>query len=177
MQMCYNNLMPDTVTFVATAEPQSFEALVSNVSNVERQIARQKSTTQKIQFGEKKNDKKSAKGESLATFIKIGKKNDKGQSKDPHKRLTLKERKEIKYYFDNEDVEEIFDQLLASNAITLPKSKRPAEANKTNDPRILSDKIQELLNNDGLEIDSSSPLSVQRVQSSIPAEAQILSRR
>ncbi|KAI5339499.1 hypothetical protein L3X38_018771 [Prunus dulcis] len=109
VQMCYNNLIPDIATFVATAEPQSFDALVSKASNVERQIARQKSATQKIQFGEKKNDKKSAKGESLATFVKTEKRNDKGQSKDPPKRLTLKERKEVKYSFNDEDVEEIFD--------------------------------------------------------------------
>ncbi|KAI5335854.1 hypothetical protein L3X38_025988 [Prunus dulcis] len=135
VQMCYNNLMPDIATSVATTEPQSFDALVSKVSNVERQIARQKSATQKIQFGEKKNDKKSAKGESLATFFRTKKKNEKGQSKDPPKRLTLKECKEVKYSFDDDDVEEIFDQLLASNAITLPESKHPVEANKTNDPR------------------------------------------
>ncbi|CAB4319825.1 unnamed protein product [Prunus armeniaca] len=172
VQMCYNNLIPDIATFVAIAEPQSFDALVSKASNVERQIARQKSASQKNQFREKKNDKKSAKGESLATFVKTEKKNDKGQSKDPPKRLTLKERKKVKYSFDDEDVEEIFDQLLASKGITLPESKRPAEANKTNDPKycryhrlishtlkdcyILKDKIQELLNNGGLVIDSSS---------------------
>ncbi|CAL2227449.1 unnamed protein product [Prunus armeniaca] len=172
VQMCYNNLIPDIATFVATAEPQSFDALVSKASNVERQIARQKSASQKNQFGEKKNDKKSAKGESLATFVKTEKKNDKGQNKDPPKRLTLKERKEVKYSFDDDDVEEIFDQLLASKGITLPESKRPAEANKTNDPKycryhrlishtlkdcyILKDKIQELLNNGSLVIDSSS---------------------
>ncbi|CAL9019532.1 unnamed protein product [Prunus brigantina] len=133
--MCYNNHMPDVATFVVTAEPQSFDALVSKASNVERQIALQKSATQKIQFGEKKNGKKSAKGESLATFVKTKKKNEKGQSKDPPKRLTLKECKEVKYSFDDDDVEEIFDQLLASNAITLLELKHPAEANKTNDPR------------------------------------------
>ncbi|KAI5338767.1 hypothetical protein L3X38_018039 [Prunus dulcis] len=120
----------DIATFVATAEPQSFDALVSKASNVERQIAHQKSATQKIQFGEKKNDKKSAKGESLATFVKTEKKSDKGQSKDPPKMLILKERKEVKYSFDDEDVEEIFDQRLASNGITLPESKRPAEAKR-----------------------------------------------
>ncbi|CAL8999687.1 unnamed protein product [Prunus brigantina] len=136
--MCYNNLMPDIATFVATAKPQSFEALVSMASNVERQIAHQKSATQKIQFRERKYDKKPTKGESLATLVKTEKKNDKGQSKDPPKRLTLKERKEIKYSFDDEDVEEIFDQLLVSNAITLLESKHPAEVNKTNDPRIWS---------------------------------------
>ncbi|KAI5316645.1 hypothetical protein L3X38_036352 [Prunus dulcis] len=136
--MCYNNLIPDIATFVATAEPQSFDALVSKASNVERQIVRQKSATRKIQFGEKKNDKKSAKGESLATFVKTEKRNDKGQSKDPPKKLTLKERKDVKYSFNDEDVEEIFDQLLASNSIALPESKRPAEANKTNDPSIVA---------------------------------------
>ncbi|CAL8087432.1 unnamed protein product [Prunus armeniaca] len=151
MQIRYNNLMTDIATFVAISETQSFDALVSKASN--------------------KNDKKSAKGESLATFVKIEKKNDKGESHPP-KRLTLKEHKEVKYSFDDDNVEEIFDQLLVFNAITLPESKRLAEANKTNDPRycryhhlishtlkdcyILKDKIQELLNNGGLEIDSSS---------------------
>ncbi|KAL6284692.1 hypothetical protein ACE6H2_015621 [Prunus campanulata] len=45
VQMCYNNLIPNIATFVATAEPQSFDALVSKASNVERQIPRQKSAT------------------------------------------------------------------------------------------------------------------------------------
>ncbi|KAI5317664.1 hypothetical protein L3X38_037371 [Prunus dulcis] len=132
VQMCYNNLIPDIATFVATAEPQSFDALVSKGSN-KREVTKSKAKT-----------------------------HPKGSLSKSAKRLKS---------FNDEDVEEIFDQLLASNSIALPESKRPAEANKTNDPRycryhrlishtlkdcyILKDKIQELLNNGGLVIDSS----------------------
>ena len=42
--MCVNNLDPQIATYVGTAEPQNFYALVSRASNVERQIARQKAT-------------------------------------------------------------------------------------------------------------------------------------
>ncbi|CAB4263731.1 unnamed protein product [Prunus armeniaca] len=36
MQIRYNNLMTDIATFVAISETQSFDALVSKASNVER---------------------------------------------------------------------------------------------------------------------------------------------
>ena len=55
VQMCSNNLLPEIATFIRTAEPQSFDALVSKASNVERQIARQKSTTQRGHNLEEKN--------------------------------------------------------------------------------------------------------------------------
>ena len=45
--MCLNNLIAEIATFIGIAKPQSFDALVSKASNVERKIARQKSTTQR----------------------------------------------------------------------------------------------------------------------------------
>ena len=39
-QMCANNLDPQIATYVGTAEPQNFDALVSQASNVETQLAR-----------------------------------------------------------------------------------------------------------------------------------------
>ncbi|KAK9929105.1 hypothetical protein M0R45_026213 [Rubus argutus] len=77
VQMCANNLIPKNATFVGTAEPQTFDALVSKANNVEQQIARQK-ISQNVQATEKKNDPKKStvkKGETMATFIKGDKKN------------------------------------------------------------------------------------------------------
>ena len=36
VQMCANNLVPQIATYIGTAEPQNFDALVSKASNVER---------------------------------------------------------------------------------------------------------------------------------------------
>ena len=53
--MCSNNLLPEIATFIGIAKSQSFDALVSKVSNVEKQIARQKCTTQRGRNLEEKN--------------------------------------------------------------------------------------------------------------------------
>ncbi|KAL6195897.1 hypothetical protein ACLB2K_031514 [Fragaria x ananassa] len=76
--MCANNLLPEIATYVGTTEPQTFDALVSQASNVERQVARQKSSS-KIQIADKKNDSKKSvikKGETMATFVRNERKND-----------------------------------------------------------------------------------------------------
>ncbi|KAL6211754.1 hypothetical protein ACLB2K_016977 [Fragaria x ananassa] len=76
--MCANNLLPDIATYVGTAEPQTFDALVSKASNVERQVARQKSSA-KIQVPDKKSDSKKTvvkKGETMATFVRNERKNN-----------------------------------------------------------------------------------------------------
>ena len=39
VQMCSNNLLLEIAIFIGTAKPQSFDALVSKASNVERKIA------------------------------------------------------------------------------------------------------------------------------------------
>ena len=38
-------------------------------------------------------------------------------------------------HFDDDDVQGIFDELMAARAISLPEPKRPTKVNKTNDPR------------------------------------------
>ncbi|KAI5347415.1 hypothetical protein L3X38_015294 [Prunus dulcis] len=189
VQMCYNNLLLEIATFVATAEPQSFDALVPKASNVEIQIARQKTTT-KIQIGEKKSEGKKTfkKGESIATFVKTDKKNDRGKGKEETRRLTLKERKEVKYTFDDEDVETILDELLAAKAIKLPEPKCPTEVDKTNDSKycryhrivshplrdyfVLKNMIQEKINNHEIEVDSSSK---QQIATSNMIEGELIS--
>jgi len=45
--MYANNLDPPIATYVGTAEPQNFDALVSKASNAERQRARQKTAQSK----------------------------------------------------------------------------------------------------------------------------------
>ena len=69
-------------TFIGTAEPWSFDALVSKASNVERQIARQKSTMQRGRNLEEKNTegkKPQNNGEVMATFVNNGWQNGKGK--------------------------------------------------------------------------------------------------
>ncbi|XP_050133202.1 uncharacterized protein LOC126609295 [Malus sylvestris] len=111
----------------------------------------------------------------MATFVKVDKKSDNIKRKEETKgtrRLSLKERKEVKYSFDDEDVGTIFDELLAAKMITLLEPKRPAEVNKIDDPKycryhrlishtiedcyILKDIIQEKINKHEIEVDSSS---------------------
>ena len=66
VQMCANNLNPQIATYVGIAEPQNFNALASKVSNVERQLARQKS----IQPNREEIKRPIKKGESMATFVR-----------------------------------------------------------------------------------------------------------
>ncbi|KAM1786196.1 hypothetical protein ACFX12_039014 [Malus domestica] len=182
VQICYNNLIPEIATFVGIAEPRTFDELVSKASNVEKQMSRKNVIGKMIQDLENKSDTKngdnkrmSKKGDSMATFVKVDKKSDNIKRKEETKgtrRLSLKERKEVKYSFDDEDVGTIFDELLAAKMITLPEPKRPAEVNKTDDPKycryhrlishtiedcyILKDIIQEKINKHEIEVDSSS---------------------
>jgi len=64
--MCANNLDPQIATYISIAKPQNFDALVSKASNVERQLARQKTTQPKRE--EVKRPTK--KGDSTATFVR-----------------------------------------------------------------------------------------------------------
>ena len=50
-------------------------------------------------------------------------------------RLTLQERKEKKYPFDDDDVQRIFDELMATKAISFPEPKRPTEVNMINNSK------------------------------------------
>ena len=173
--MCSNNLSPEIATFVGTAEPQTFDALVSKASNVERQIARQKSVTQKLRTSDERkiesNKKPTKKGESMATFVNT-KENNNGKNNEQARRPSLKERKEVKYSFHDDDVEAIFKQLMKEKAIKLPEPKRPSEVDKTDDPKycpyhrivshplkecyVLKNVIQAMIKNGELVIEESS---------------------
>ena len=121
-----NNLDPQIATYVSIVEPQNFDALVSKVSNVERQLARQKAIQPKREEIKRPNKK----GESMAAFVRASPKltnggnfNGKGKQKEGARRLTLHERKEKKYPFDDDDVQWIFDELMATKAISLLEPK------------------------------------------------------
>ena len=134
VQMCSNNLLPEIATYIGTVEPQSFDALVSKANNVERQIARQKSTMQRGCNLEEKNTKGKKprnNGEVMATFVNNGRQNGKG--KEGLKNLTLEEKKKTKYSFHDDDVEGIFNELMKEKAIQLPEPKRPFEVDKIDD--------------------------------------------
>ena len=77
----------------------------------------------------------------MATFVKRsrptndGNISKNGKQREEGRRITLQERKEKNYPFDDDDVQGIFDELMAAKAISLPEPKRLVEVNKTNDPR------------------------------------------
>jgi len=142
VQMCTNNLDPQIATYVGTAEPQNFDALVSKASNVERQLTHQKSIQSKREEIKRPNKKRAL----MATFVRASPmptndgnfNNGKGKQKEGARRLTLQERKEKRYPFDNDDVQGIFDELMAAKALSLPEPKRPAEVNMINDSKYCS---------------------------------------
>ena len=59
---------------------------------------------------------------------------NKAAGKKPELSEAFRERVEKKYPFD-EDVDEIFEALIANGKLTLPEPKRPEDVGKTNDPR------------------------------------------
>ena len=69
----------------------------------------------------------------MAVFVNNGRQNRKG--KEGSKKLTLEEKKKTKYSFHDDDVEEIFNELMKEKAIQLPKPKRPFEVDKVDDPK------------------------------------------
>jgi len=65
----------------------------------------------------------------MATFVKssrptnCGNVNKNGKQREEGRRPTLQERKEKKYPFDDDDVQGIFDELMAAKAISLLEPK------------------------------------------------------
>ncbi|KAH7844403.1 hypothetical protein Vadar_027560 [Vaccinium darrowii] len=115
------------------------------------------------------------KEESLATFVHAnGKKgNCSNKGKKEKRRSSLKERKDAKYSFHDDDVEAIFKELLKEKAIILPKPKRSFEVSKTNNPKycqyhrivshpmmecyVLKDIIQKMIKDGDIVLEESSP--------------------
>ena len=102
VQICSNNLLPEIAAFVSTAEPQTFDELVSKASNVERHVARKKIPIEML-F---KSERVDSTGDSLATFVKTSETSNTCDRDDMSRELTLRERKKVKYSFADEDVEE-----------------------------------------------------------------------
>ncbi|CAK9183778.1 unnamed protein product, partial [Ilex paraguariensis] len=72
-------------TIVGTAEPHSFDALVSKARNVERQIGRQKNVPQKSRMTKDKkfdNKKQTKKDEAMPTFVNVNKKIENGKGNE-----------------------------------------------------------------------------------------------
>jgi len=77
----------------------------------------------------------------MATFVKKNSRPTNGgnvnkniKEKEEGRWLILQERTEKKYPFDDDDVQGMFDELMAGKAIFLLEPKWPAEVNKTNEP-------------------------------------------
>ncbi|KAH7861295.1 hypothetical protein Vadar_024293 [Vaccinium darrowii] len=165
----------DIAIHMGTAEPQTFDELVSKASNVKRQISRQNNSGQKTKIFHNESTKMlEQKGESLAIFVHWRKKgNCSNRDKKAKRRSSLKEKKDAKYSFHDGDVEAIFKELLKEKAIILPKPKRPFEVNKTTNPKycqyhrivshpmkecyVLKNIIQKIIKDGDIVLEESSP--------------------
>ena len=170
VQMCTNNLLPELAIHVGSAEPQTFEALVSIASNVEIHLARQLFVSQpqseeEIDYG---------------TRFRVR------PTQRSNERLTLRERLAKQYPFDDDDVRGIFDELMATNSITLPRPKRPEQIGWTDNPRYcpyhrfighaiedccdLKDKIEYMIDNGEIEVKRARSRASSEVSSEIASE-------
>ncbi|KAL6125822.1 hypothetical protein ACLB2K_073874 [Fragaria x ananassa] len=165
IQICSNNLLLEITAFVSTAEPQTFDELVSKASNVERHVARKKIPIEMLFKSERADSTR----DSLTIFVKTNETSNAYERNDMSRELTLKERKIFKYSFADEDVEEIFSVLYKENVIELPKLKHPSEVNKTKNSKfcrfhrivghptsdcfVLKNVIQDMIDNKKIEVE------------------------
>jgi len=116
----------------------------------------------------------------MATFIKTSSRSTNGgtvnknvKQNEEGRRLTLQERKEKKYPFHDDDVQGIFDELMAAKATSILEPKRRAEVNKTNGPKhclyhriishplrhcyVFKDTIKDMIKQGEIEIEGAPP--------------------
>ncbi|CAK9133612.1 unnamed protein product [Ilex paraguariensis] len=131
------------------------------------------------------NKKQTMKDEAMPTFFNVNKKKENGKGKEVPKNgketsrnPSLKERKEVKYTFKDDDVEEIFNSLLKAKAIKLPEPMQLYEVNKTDDLKfcqyhwilshslqdfyVLKNSIQAMVNKGYIEIQESSTATISK---------------
>jgi hypothetical protein len=104
--------------------------LASKATNIEN-FLKMHPTEDKMKKAKDKADSE-PKEACVTTILKAG---DKGKDQiDDKPKKTLKERRDRKYSFPNEDVAQIFEDLLELGEIQLPPPKKPEEKDKIDHP-------------------------------------------
>ncbi|KAK1684838.1 hypothetical protein QYE76_045686 [Lolium multiflorum] len=148
VRMCMNNLRPDMAVYLQGVRPVTFEELASKatyIENYNQLIARRTKAVFKPVEKSLQRDKIPAKTKP-AQVMETTTMKPQFQSGAPsarnmertgvpaHRRPTLSERQNREYSFPVDEIGDLFVGLLQLKLIELPNSKRPEEANRTNDP-------------------------------------------
>jgi hypothetical protein len=147
VRMCMNNLRPDMAVYLQGVRPVTFEELASKATDIENYnqlVARRTKTVYKPVEKNGQRDKLPVKRKPAQVMAATKKpyfqsgtpaaRNTERPGAPAQRRPTLAERQNREYSFPEEEIGDLFAGLLQLNLIDLPNSKRPEEANRTNDP-------------------------------------------
>jgi hypothetical protein len=148
VRMCMNNLRPDMAVYLQGVRPVTFEELASKATDIENYnqlVARRTKTVYKPVEKNGQRDKLPIKPKPAQVMETTTKKpyfqsgapaarNIERTGTHPNRRPTLAERQNREYSFPVEEIGDLFTGLVQLKLIDLPDSKRPEEANMSNDP-------------------------------------------
>lgn len=148
VRMCMNNLNPEMAVYLPGVRPVTFEELASKATDIENYtqfVARRSKPYSRPVEKSNPRDKatfkrKQAQAMEATAVIPslqaggVASRNNEQKSTPVGRRPTLTERQNREYSFPAEEVHDLFTGLRELNLIALPKSKRPEEATKFNEP-------------------------------------------
>uniref|UniRef100_J3MCF0 RNA-directed DNA polymerase n=1 Tax=Oryza brachyantha TaxID=4533 RepID=J3MCF0_ORYBR len=148
VRMCMNNLNPDMAVYLQGVRPLTFEELASKDTDIENYMQfvtrRSKPYSKPIEKSNPRDKptfkpKQAHAMEATATIpsLHVGgaaTRNNEHNNTMAGRRPTLIERQNREYSFPAEEVHDLFAGLRELNLIELPKSKRPEESAKVNEP-------------------------------------------
>lgn len=148
VRMCMNNLNPEMAVYLPGVRPVTFEELASKATDIENYtqfVARRSKPYSRPVEKSNPRDKatfkpKQAQAMEATAVIPslqaggVASRNNEQKSAPVGRRPTLTERQNREYSFPAEEVHDLFTGLRELNLIALPKSKRPEEATKFNEP-------------------------------------------
>ncbi|XP_024311258.1 uncharacterized protein LOC112269245 [Brachypodium distachyon] len=148
VRMCTNNLNPETAMCLQGVRLVTFEDLASKATDIEnyRQLtARRSKSAFKVAEKSGQHDKFQAKAkpaQAMETTVANPRfrhgtapaRNSEYRGEQAPRRPSLSERQKMEYSFPVGEVGDFLAGLLQLNLIELPKSKRPEEAAKSDDP-------------------------------------------